>query len=179
MTIINNFLPDEMFKSLREYILKSEFQIFDAGDKKFSYLPVPTEVYSYISEQISTPVLSFIRRAYPGFDDEPRIHCDGIINGEKVSLASVLYLNLDGEVQDNGTAFYSHKQHGEKFDGDEDEFNRLLLEDANDLSKWSDYKLIIKSEPNKLIAYDTRLFHSKFPYEIESGVRYVLVSFFK
>ena len=177
-TIIYNFLPDDMFARLREYILKSEFQIFDAGDKEFSYLPFPTEVYNHISDNIATPVLSFIRRAYSGFDNEPRIHCDGIINGEEVSLASVLYLNVEGEVEGNGTAFYSHKQHGKKFDGDEEEFNRMLLEDANDLSKWNMYE-VQTSEPNKLVAYDTKLFHSKFPYEIKNGVRYVLVSFFK
>jgi hypothetical protein len=89
-----------------------------------------------------------------------------------------LYLNEEGEVDENGTAFYRHQEHGWVFNSDEVEFNRLLLEDSNDLSKW-DLVSYIHSKPNRAIVYDCNMFHSKYPYKITGGVRYVLVAFLK
>jgi hypothetical protein len=37
-------------------------------------------------------ILTFIRSAYEGFDEEINIHADGLINGQKVDKAAVLTL---------------------------------------------------------------------------------------
>lgn len=178
MQVIDDFLPNSLFELLRSYTLNSEFQIFDTGEKLFSYIQTPDDVNEYISEKYGEPILTFIRRAYEGFDEDPRIHCDGIISGVKPHNAMVLYLNEPGEVDDNGTAFYRHLEHGWVFNSDEEEFNRLLLEDANDISKW-DIVSYVSSKPNRALIYDCNMFHSKYPYKITGGVRYVLVAFLK
>jgi hypothetical protein len=178
MNITEDYLPKEMFLKLRDYVFNSEFKEFDSGEKLFSYIETPDDVKEFISNEHGEPILTFIRRAYEGFDEDPRIHCDGIIAGVKPHKAMVLYLNEEGEVNENGTAFYRHQEHGWVFNSDEAEFNRLLLEDSNDLSKW-DLVSYIHSKPNRAIVYDCNMFHSKHPYKITGGVRYVLVAFLK
>jgi len=125
-------------------------------------------------------LLSFIRNAYNEFDNDWRIHADNIILNERVSLASVLYINDPKGVSENGTAFYEHHLHGKELSEcvSEEEYNRLILEDSNDLTKWleTDY---VKSKPNRLLKYSANYFHSKSPNKIEKGVRIVMATFYK
>jgi len=180
INVIDNFLPEEVFKELQDYCYSNEFNIINAGEKQFSVLNIPEALTDYFKFEGLTPVLGFIRNAYNGFDDELRIHADNIINGEKTSIACVLYINKDEGVTDNGTCFYEHLSLGIELPKDcsNEEFDRLIREDSNDEGKWKrlDY---ISSRPNRLLMYSSNYFHSKYPAKIERGERIVLVCFYK
>jgi hypothetical protein len=123
--------------------------------------------------------LTFIRSANKDFDNDLRIHADNIIEGKKTALASVLYISTGAETSANGTAFWKHHKHGLKLPEDvtNEEFDRLLTEDSNDLKKW-DLVNIAWAVPNRRVLYDSNLFHSKWPAEISVGTRIVLVCFY-
>lgn len=178
--IRNDFLPKDKFDILQLYTKVNEFKITKAGDKEFSTLDTPQFVLPYLRVPGHEIILTFIRNAYKGFDDELRIHADHIIAGHKTQLASVLYINDPENVTPNGTAFWKHHEHGYKLhpDTSPEEFDRLLTEDSNDESKWlkTDF---ISNVPNRFLLYDSNLFHSKHPKEITEGTRIVLVIFYK
>ena len=177
--VIENALPNEVFLNLQEYCKTNKFQIVDTENKSFLVLPTPIEVLKYLQQQDNDIIFSFIRKAHNDFDYENRIHADGMINGQNTSLASVLYVDVEGEITPSGTAFWKHHKHGVKFKKfNEKEFNRLLNEDAEDLSKWTKTDFI-EAKNNNLLVYDANLFHSKFPNKIEQGERIVLVTFYK
>lgn len=180
INVKDNFLHEDMFKGLQEYCESNVFGLVKAGDKSFSVLEVPDDVLDALNKVDGHSIsLCFIRRAYKGFDNELRIHCDGIIANQKTSYASVLYINKEEGVTPNGTSFYKHIEHGNYLDNDatEDEFNRLILDDSNDISKWKRTGSI-KSKPNRLLTYDANYFHAKYPNSIEEGERIVLVCFY-
>ena len=79
----------------------------------------------------------------------------------------------------NGTAFWEHKKYGDTFPNNKSskEFNKMLSEDAEDLSKWN-LKSIIGHKPNRLISYPCEYFHSKYPNEFIDS-RVVFVMFYK
>jgi hypothetical protein len=180
MEIVDDFLPKDVFLELQNYCETNEFSIVTAGDKQFSVIEIPENIYPYLEMDGYKRVFSFIRSAYDGFDENARIHADNIIMGERVSLASVLYINNPKGVSTNGTSFFDHHLHGKELSEcvSEEEYNRLLLEDSNDLSKWqeTDY---VKSKPNRLLKYNANHFHAKSPNRIKKGVRIVLASFYK
>ena len=69
-----------------------------------------------------------------------------------------MFLSEDNKEGLNGTAFWSHKTHGDTYTGStEDDFNRLLINDSNDISKW-DLKTVIGHKQNRLISYPCELF---------------------
>ncbi len=178
--IINDHLPGEYFNILQRYCLENEFRIVKMGDKEFSVLETPVEFIPFFNMPGHEIVLTFIRSAYPGFDTDYRIHADNIIDGHKTSFASVLYINNPELVTPNGTAFWEHQTHGHRLNESvtNEEFDRLLSEDANDLSKWEQTAYVV-NVPNRLVLYDSQLFHSKHPDQIKSGQRIVLVTFYK
>lgn len=173
----DSFLPTDIFKSLQDHC-QAEFETVTLGEKQFLVLPTPEYIYPYLNIDGHELVLTFIRQAHSEFDTDMRIHADNIINGHKTSLASVLYVN--DEISDNGTAFWKHSTHGYSLADDvtNEEFDRLLKEDANDVSKWTqtDY---ISARPNRILVYGSQQFHSKWPAKIENGKRIVLVTFYK
>lgn len=179
MTVTDNFLPDAAFRDLQNFCKENEFQIVRRGDKEFSVLLVP----DYINEFLHFPDhelhLAFIRSAYEGFDNDLRIHADNIIEGKKTAFASVLYISTGAETSTNGTAFWKHHIHGLRLNDDvtNEEFDRLIIEDSNDLKKW-DLVNIAWAVPNRRVLYDSNLFHSKWPQEITVGTRIVLVCFY-
>jgi len=179
INVIDNFLSEEEFKMLRDHCNDSEFKIVDAGDKKFSVINTPRFLFDRLNLDGYDIVMSFIRSAYKGFDDELRIHADNIINNEKTSLASVLYIS-DENITPNGTCFYKHEKYGMKLPDDcsNEEFNDLIVNDSNDETKW-EKRDVVCSVPNRLLTYDSNYFHSKFPNEISDGTRIVLVCFYK
>lgn len=92
----------------------------------------------------------------------------------------MLYINPKSNASENGTAFWEHHTHGVELPKDvtNEEFDRLITEDSNDLSKWT-FRSVYYSEPNKLLTYSSNLFHSKYPAKITHGERIVLVAFYK
>jgi len=179
ITIHDNFLGQHAFDWLQEYC-KQDFNIVTVGDKQFSVLETPKEVIASLQIPNHEIILSFIRNAYCDFDTDWRIHADNIIQGEKSKLASVLYINKPRGVTENGTAFWEHKTCGLSLPSNisNEDFDRLLLEDSDDLSKWKQ-KDFIANVPNRFLTYDSNYFHSKFPNKIENGTRIVLVTFYK
>lgn len=175
----DDFLPKEAFKDLQQYCNENEFQIVDAGGKEFSVLHTPRNLLEFFRLPGYELVLTFIRSAHKDFDTDHRIHADNIINGHKTELASVLYLNDEGEIDDNGTAFYIHVTHGRQLGktATAEEFDRLIKEDSNDLSKWKMTDKI-SSVPNRQLLYSSNYFHAKWPNIIERGERRVLVCFY-
>jgi hypothetical protein len=180
MNIIDNFLPEETFDELQKYCKENDFEIIQAGEKQFSVLNVPEEIYPFLELEGHNIILSFIRNAHKDFDNEERIHCDGLIMGKKTNKAAVLYINNKNGVTKNGTKFYSHKTHGPFLPDteSEEEFNRLITEDSNDTRKWTETHFV-KSKPNRLIRYNSRYFHGKWPARIKEGERVVLVTFYE
>jgi len=178
MKTVDNFLPKGLFQELSDYCAQKEFQMVNVGEKYFLILPTPPIVIDYLQREGHEIILTFIRKAHRNFDTDFRIHADGIIMNEKTDLASVLYISESNTP--NGTAFWQHHKHGKSLPADvtEQEFNRLLTEDSNDLSKWKQIGFV-QNVPNRLLTYNANHFHSKFPSLIDSGERIVLVTFYK
>jgi hypothetical protein len=179
MTVINNFLPKIVFFDLQKFCKENKFEIIKLGDKEFSILQTPQELIPFFQIDGYELILTFIRSAYKGFDNDYRIHADNIMLGQKTALASVLYINEQLGTTPNGTCFYNHKTHGRELTEEvtNEEFDRLLLEDANNPSKWEKTD-IVTSYPNRLLKYNSQAFHSKYPAEIIDGCRIVLVCFY-
>ena len=133
---------------------------------------------SYIENRQVENILCFFRQAKEGQDNEWRIHNDTIIEGQQPEKAIVLYLSENKNKELNGTAFWSHKDLGDTYPGGSTgDFNKLLMSDANDTSKW-DLKSVIGHKQNRLISYPCNYFHSKYPNEFKES-REVLVMFYK
>lgn len=177
---LDNNLIDEVLSD------KSDFQKVDTPGKSF-WVKLPSarflnEVRSKIEdlEQKEIEVVfSFFREAKEGQDDELRIHNDSIINEQQPDRAGVLYISEDNRNFINGTAFWKHKKYGDTFDNSSDieEFNRLIIEDSNDIEKW-ELKSIIGHKKNRFLSYPCNYFHSKFPREFREP-RIVFVIFYK
>lgn len=175
--ISDNFLDQETFAKLQNYC-KNDFRIVQAGDKEFRVLDVPKEILPFLHLEGYEIIRTFVRSADKGFDTDLRIHNDGTIDGFKTSMASVLYISGD-EVSKNGTRFHKHHKYGLQAPDDlsDEEFNRLILEDSNDATKWTNMDIVV-GVPNRRLLYSSQLFHSKFPSKIKRGVRKVLVTFY-
>lgn len=178
--VINDFLHRHTFESLQDYCGYQKFWRVPVGDKEFSALPTPEYIIPFLEQPGHSIILTFIRKAHADFDTDYRIHADGIIAGQKADIASVLYINDPDGVTENGTAFWEHKVHGQRLPENftEEEFDRLLTEEANDLENWKKLS-VVQAVPNRLLVYDANLFHSKHPNHIKEGRRVVLVTFFK
>lgn len=178
--IQNNYLPKNLFYALQDICENTKFDIVKLGDKQFSIMDTPMDIIPFFQIPGHEIVLTFIRDAYPGFDNDMRIHADNIIQGHKTSFASVLYINNPHGVTPNGTAFWEHEKHGLQLQDDvsNEEFDRLITEDSNNLSKWTQ-NAYVGAIPNRLVTYNSQQFHSKVPAKIEIGRRIVLVVFYK
>ena len=179
ISVVDNFLPEDEFKSLQEYCDNNLFEIVSFPGKSFSVLYPPSSVYNYLHMDGYEMVLSFVRSAYKGFDTNLWIHADNIVQGKKIDIASVLYINDDEDVTENGTAFWKHYVYGRTLPKDctNSDFDNILLKDADNRTSWlkKDY---ISSRPNRMLTYDANYFHSKYPEEITEGIRKVLVTFY-
>jgi hypothetical protein len=176
--IKDNFLPKEVFQQLKEYCIDKEFQQIKIGEKEFLILDTPIFVYGHLLIDGYEIILSFIRKAHKDFDRDWRIHADNIINGSKSNIASVLY--IDSSDSYNGTAFWKHHQYGDSLPENitNEEFDSLLVNDANNLEKWK-LTCIIPNYENRMLQYNSNNFHSKYPNIIKQGERIVLVTFYK
>lgn len=174
----DNFLSEQDFKRLQDYCYNNEFQIYDSGEKKFLTLPTPQELIPKLAIDNAEISLSFIRKAHKDFDTDMRIHADSIINGKKTVMASVLYINKPEGVTKNGTRFYNHKIYGPKLESDDPKiFDDLIRNHSEVKENWEPTDKIY-SKPNRLLVYNAKMFHSKFPQVIEEGERIILVTFF-
>jgi len=183
--IKDNFLPENLLNAVRND--KSNFEKVDTPGKSF-WVKYPSEEFiQYVSDKISEieghdveSVLCFVREAKEGQDNEWGIHNDSIIKGQQPERAVVLFISDEEDFKYglNGTAFWSHKIHGDTYQGTTvDDFNELLNNDSNDISKW-DLKTVIGHKTNRLVSYPCEYFHSKYPKRFKES-RQVLVMFYK
>ena len=183
--IKDNFLPEDLLKAVRDDT--SSFEKVDTPGKSFWVKHPSKDFINYISGRVSDfeghdieNILCFFREAKEGQDDQWRIHNDTLIKNEQPDRAIVLFISDEEEFKHglNGTAFWSHKIHGDTYPGGSyDDFNELLTDDSNDISKW-DLKSVIGHKTNRLVSYPCEYFHSKYPKEFKSS-RQVLVMFYK
>ena len=184
----DNFLDKTLFKYVKDYIKNSEWKTITIGpedDYNFDikYIEPDQKLIIYIQtflsiiERSDVKILrSFFRKSNNNFDTEWRIHNDSVVDGVQPDRALVFYINKNNENHQNGTAFWSHKKHGYRFnDLSIDEFNRMLREDANDLEKWK-LESVITHRKNRLVSYPCDYFHSKYPDKAKN--RTVLVAFY-
>ena len=164
---------------------KNVFQEVKTPGKSF-WVKMPSDKFmELVCEEICKienvkikPILGFFREAKEGQDNDWRIHNDSIIEGQQPDRACVLYISEEQEDGLNGTAFWEHWNHGEKFENVSiEEQNRLLKEDANSPEKWR-LKSVIGHKKNRLISYPCDYFHSKYPNEFIDS-RKVFVMFYK
>jgi hypothetical protein len=175
-----DFLPKNVFIKLQNYCYENEFKIIKTIDKDFCLLETPDFMYPYLERTNKELIMTFIKKSNLFFDTELRIHADGLINNQKSDTAAVLYINAKENITRNGTEFFSHHKYKHSLPDNvtDEEFDRLLIEDSKDKCKWCRTN-VVYSEPNKLISYDSNMFHSKFPQVIEEGDRIALVAFYK
>ena len=181
--IKDDFLDINLIDLLRTN--KDEFQEVKTPGKSFWVKEVPAPIMQVIKFELEDleghriePILGFMREAKEGQDRDWRIHNDSIIEGQQPDRACVLYISEEQEDGLNGTAFWEHWKHGEKFENVSiEEQNRLLKEDANSPKKWR-LKSIIGHKKNRLISYPCNYFHSKYPNEFVES-RIVFVMFYK
>tara|TARA_R110000824_G_scaffold301168_1_gene489190 strand:- start:170 stop:736 length:567 start_codon:yes stop_codon:yes gene_type:complete len=182
--IIDDFLDKKLFNVINNNL--GNFKKISTKDKDFWTIEPSNEFIDYMVKRLSYEenadienILSFFRESKQDQDNKWRIHNDSIIYNKQPNRALVFYLSDNNYKELNGTAFWKHKFYGDKFDESQstEEFNRMLVEDANDLSKW-ELKSVIGHKKNRLLSYPCEYFHSKYPNEfIES--RKVFVMFYK
>ena len=180
--IKDNFLPNNLYKELVKYC--DEFTEIKFPDKSFWTKELPAEFIDYIKtslEKIESKsiknILCFAREAKKDQDNDWRIHNDTIINGEQPDRAIVLFVksNEDGL---SGTALWEHESYGHTYiKSDSHEFDRMLIEESNDKSKWK-LKSVIGYKDDRLLSYPCEYFHSKYPNEYNNQ-RIVVVMFYK
>jgi hypothetical protein len=181
--IKDDFLPQELLDRIDED--KSNYEEVVTPGKSFWVKRPSSDFITLVCGHISEieragiiPVLGFFREAKEGQDNDWRIHNDSIIEGQQPDRACVLYISEEQEDGLNGTAFWEHWKHGEKFENVSiEEQNRLLKEDANSPEKWR-LKSVIGHKKNRLISYPCNYFHSKYPNEFIDS-RKVFVMFYK
>tara|TARA_R110000796_G_scaffold137511_1_gene253618 strand:- start:583 stop:1155 length:573 start_codon:yes stop_codon:yes gene_type:complete len=178
----DNFLPSIVFESLLSY--SNDFKEVKTPGKSFWVKELPGDLTKYITDKLEAiegkkikNILSFLREAKEGQDNDWRIHNDSIIEGEQPDRAIVLYVK-SSETELNGTAFWEHEDYEFAYvKSDVEEFNRMLAEDSNDITKWK-LNSVIGHRDNRLLSYPSEYFHSKYPNKFKNQ-RVVLVMFYK
>lgn len=180
--IKDDFLDDYLIDFLNKD--QSEYERVDTVDKSY-WVKYPTQDFiKIICDKISkiedcevTNVLSFFREARWNQDDDWRIHNDSLIYGEQPDRAAVLFISDIEELGLNGTAFWEHKELGDTFSGNEEEFNTMIVVDSNYPELWT-LRSVIGHKKNRLISYPCNYFHSKYPNKFTNS-RKVFVMFYK
>ena len=181
--IKDDFLNQELIDLLNNDT--SEFVEVKKPGKSF-WVKIPSEEFLDLViskvEQLENNkiecILGFFREAKLNQDDDWRIHNDSIIEGQQPDRALVLFISDNNTDELNGTAFWEHKTHGDKFANiNEEEYNRLLNTDANDTSLWN-LKSVIGHKQNRALSYPCNYFHSKYPNKFINS-RKVFVMFYK
>jgi len=180
--IKDDFLPHNLYEELVNYC--EAFKEVKTTDKSFWVKNLPPELIHYIEKALEKiegrdikSILCFAREAKQGQDNDWRIHNDTIIQDQQPDRAIVLFIKAN-EDKLHGTAFWEHENYGHTYtQSNNEEFNRVLTEDANDKSKWR-LNSIIGYKENRLLSYPCNYFHSKYPKEY-TDQRIVLVMFYK
>ena len=180
--IKDNFLDNEKFNALQIELAGNEYKTVVQGGKEFHIQNTHPEFIKYVEQLLGDienkkvkSILSFFRLADKDRDNDWRIHADNVINDQLPDRAIVLYMSKPpGNL--SGKAFWSHYGEGYKLDSITN-FNKILSDDANDVSKWN-LESIVGHKENRIVSYPCNYFHSKYPNEHISE-REVFVMFYK
>jgi hypothetical protein len=180
MEVTDNFLPSKVFLELRRHCEVNEFKAAFVGSKPIFVLEPPQILLPYLEIEGHIVVLAFLRCDCKEYAEEINIHADGIINGNKTSLAARVYINKEENVTPNGTCFYKHKVHGTKLPSkvSHKEYSRLLKEDSGDKRRWVQTDCVANI-PNRRLLYNSDCFVGREPTNIQSGRRIVLEVYYK
>ena len=185
--IIDNFIDKYYHEAYCRKLQDTENVEIVLGEKSFYIQPADNLFVSMVSDLLSEvegkqikPILAFFRCATDKLDNDWRIHSDYIIDNQKPDRACVLYMSKSPLQDLNGTALWEHHKYGSKMPSDAtpEEFDRMITEDSEDLSKWK-LKTVIGNEPNRLVSYPSNYFHSKYPSTSWAEGRYIFVMFYK
>jgi hypothetical protein len=180
--IKDNFLTSGLYEELVKYC--DSFIEYKTPGKSFWVKDLPEAFKDYMVNELEDiegrkikSILSFAREANKNQDNDWRIHNDTIIEGHQPDRAIVLYVKSN-EHSLNGTAFWEHIDYGHTYHNlDKKEFDRMLLEDANNELKWK-LNSVVGYKANRLLSYPCEYFHSKYPNEYKDQ-RIVVVMFYK
>ncbi len=170
ITIHDNVFSSEKFAALQQFVTDNNFQTINVGGKDFTVLNPTEEIANLFLAKLQflegckvEMILNFFRLATEELDTDWRIHSDLNINGQKPERAAVFYFN-ENKNGLFGTAFWEHIDYGRSLpiNFPDDQYDQLLAKDANDLEKWRMVD-VVSSIPNRLLSYDAKNFHSKFP----------------
>mgnify|MGYP003627762388 CR=1 FL=1 len=182
--IKDDFLDKELFNLLNKDL--NNFSKVDTPGKSFWVKEPDVEFVKYMEAKLSVlenkkveNILCFFREAKKNQDNTWRIHNDSIINNQQPDRSIVLFMSESKSNALNGTALWEHKEYGDTFldVNDYKKYDKLLLEDSENLNKWN-LKTIIGHKPNRLLSFPSNYFHSKYPKEFKES-RVVLVMFYK
>lgn len=185
--VVDDFLEQSYYDFYSYTIQNNENTEVVMGEKSFYVQQVDGDFVETVCKIISKkenktiqPILSFFRCATDKLDNDLRIHSDYIIEGVKPDRACVLYMSKSEIEGLNGTAFWEHEYYGQKLPDyvSNEEFDRMIVEDSNDVTKWK-LKSVIGNNENRLISYPSNYFHSKYPATAWEKGRYVFVMFYK
>lgn len=186
INVIDDFLENEVYESVYNRLLNNDFKEVDAGDKKFFVQYSDKDFDQLILDKISSidgikrqSLLSFFRVATENVDTDWRIHADLNIGDIKPERALVLYISESTKEGLHGTAFWRHKKVGYKMSDDisNEEADRFLIEEANNLDNWELHS-VIGYKTNRALMYPSSYFHSKYPNTGWKEGRMVYVMFY-
>lgn len=182
---IDDFLNEKLYNKINDSLV--DFKEIEVGDKPFYVIPPSESFVKYVCDRISIEentniqnVFAFFRQSTDKLDNDWRIHSDLKINGTQPDRALVLYISPSKYKKLHGTAFWEHHKYGDRLpvDTTNKEYDKVLLEDSNDLENWT-LKSVIGYKKNRLISYPCSYFHSKYPNKSWKEGRNVFVMFYK
>jgi hypothetical protein len=187
INIVDNFLGKGVYDAVYKLLSNNEFQAVEVGDKKFWVQYSDEEFDKYILDKLSAidgvkreSLLAFFRVATEEVDTDWRIHADSKVGDIRPERALVLYISESTKEGLHGTAFWKHKEMGYEMplDVSNEESDRFLLEEANQVDNWELHS-VIGYKPNRALMYPSNYFHSKYPNEGWKEGRMVYVMFYR
>jgi len=190
ITIEDNVFGEKFHSEVLNYCKNdANYKNYKVGDKNFycdvnnvGIVEEPIVRHLESSNKKIKPIFSYYRIATNKLDTDWRIHCDINIFKEKPTNACVYYISSNNKIL-NGTAIWKHKKYGRYCpDISDEEFDRLILEDSNNLINW-DIDFVISGDADRLITYPSNVFHSKYPKkswgENSTNCRIIFCMFYK
>jgi hypothetical protein len=187
INVVDDFLEENIYESVYQHLSDNEFVKVEVGDKPFWVQYTNEEFDNLILDKLSKIdgvkrecLLGFFRVATEELDTDWRIHADSKVGDIRPERALVLYISPSTKEGLHGTAFWKHKDVGYKMpeDTSDEEANRFLLEEANNLDNWELHS-VVGYRPNRAVMYPSVYFHSKYPNTGWKEGRMVYVMFYR
>jgi hypothetical protein len=187
INIVDDFLEKDLYESVYQHLSDNEFVRVDVGDKPFWIQYTNEEFDNLVLNKLREIdgvsrecLLGFFRVATEDLDIDWRIHADSKVGDIRPERALVLYISESTKEGLHGTAFWKHKQVGYEMpiDVSDEEANRFLSEEANNLDNW-DLHSVVGYRPNRALMYPSNYFHSKYPNTGWKEGRMVYVMFYR